>query len=133
VWILSGVLDAVKEMQQVFADCFVRAQGQGKLALGAGEAARTLDESMAEPVEGLEGPGGRTLGHGAFAAGRGEHLQLAREVVGHHGAQGVELVAFQSAGWNHAESGILFGIAQHGLLGAASVVELDDGFRPLES
>jgi hypothetical protein len=120
------VLDTFEEMEQVVAHGFVGAHGEGEFALGTGEAAGTLDNAVAQGVEGLECPGRGALGGCRLAAGHGEHLHFTGEVVGYHSAQGIHLVSVEVAGGDDFEGGVLLGVAENRLLGAAPVVKFDD-------
>ena len=99
---------------------------EGQLALRFGEATGTLDEAVAQRVQGVKPPRRRTLGLGAGVPRRGEHLQLSTEVVGYHGTEGDDLVARLTPGGDQVEATVLLGLAEETFLGAAAVVELQD-------
>jgi len=100
--------DGIEEMQEVFANRRIGAHDECQVSLWSGKAPGALDEAVPERIQDLKLPCRGSLGPSPQGCGSGEHLELPRQVVGQHCAQGKGLVGRQASGSSDIEGNLVF-------------------------
>ena len=122
---LPGAGEGIEIMSEIGLDGRVGVHGQCEFALGAGEFAGSVQESLTNGTQAEEHPASDSGWQGGPLWRLGGHLQFAGQVVCEHAHERECSIGAQPLACDNIESNMLIGFAEELLLRTASVMEFD--------
>ena len=117
-----------EKMQKIFSDRLIGTHRQREVSLRPANSSSSLNNSVTDCIQFFKFPGRRTFGQSSWRRGLRQHLNFTRQVMGHHGTDGKNLIGDKPSAGNYVKAGIVFGVTENGFLRSAAIVKQNNAF-----